>query len=177
MKTGCRFPLHDLHDIRPRLFFFFPFSCPVSPETSLLSPGEFFFLCFGSTRSSLYRRQWHPTTVLLPEKSHESSSLKGCSPWGRWGTERTELLHFHFSLSSIGEGNGNPLHCSCLENPSDGGDWWAAVYGDAQSRRRLKWLSSSSRSSLLLRTSLFSVSRGYSVIAVCWLLNPLLLLM
>ena len=56
----------------------------------------------------------------------------------------TERLCFHFSLSPIGEGNGNPLQCSCLENPRDGGAWWAAVYGVAQSRTRLKWLSSSS---------------------------------
>ena len=54
----------------------------------------------------------------------------------------TEQLHFHFSLSSIGEGNGNPLQCSCLENPRDGGAWWAAIYGVAQSRTRLKRLSS-----------------------------------
>ena len=59
----------------------------------------------------------------------------------------TERLHFHFSLSCIGEGNGNPLQCSCLENPRDGGAWWAAVYGVAQSQTRLKWLSSSSSSS------------------------------
>ena len=58
----------------------------------------------------------------------------------------TERLHFHFSLSSTGEGNGNPLQCSCLENPRDGGAWWAAVYGVAQSRTRLKRLSSSSSS-------------------------------
>ena len=57
----------------------------------------------------------------------------------------TERLHFHFSLSCIGEGNGNPLQCSCLENPRDRGAWWAAVYGVAQSRTRLKQLSSSSR--------------------------------
>ena len=57
----------------------------------------------------------------------------------------TERLHFHFSLSCIGEGNGNPLLCSCLENPRNGGAWWAAVYGVAQSRTRLKRLSSSSR--------------------------------
>ena len=60
----------------------------------------------------------------------------------------TEWLHFHFSLSCIGEGNGNPLQCSCLENPGDGGAWWAAVHGVAQSRTRLKWLSSSSSSLL-----------------------------
>ena len=70
-------------------------------------------------------------------------SLEGCSPWGRWWSDTTERLHFHFSLSCIGEGNGNPLQCSCLENPRDGGAWWAAVYGVAQSRTRLKWVSSS----------------------------------
>ena len=57
----------------------------------------------------------------------------------------TERLHFHCSLSCIGEGNGNPLQCSCLENPRDGGAWWGAVYGVAQSWTRLKRLSSSSR--------------------------------
>ena len=57
------------------------------------------------------------------------------------------LEHFHFSLSCIGEGNGNPLQCSCLGNPRDGGAWWAAVYGVAQSQTRLKRLSSSSSSS------------------------------
>ena len=56
----------------------------------------------------------------------------------------TERLHFQFSLSCIGEGNGNPLQCSCLENPRDGGAWWVAIYGVAQSRTQLKWLSSSS---------------------------------
>ena len=66
------------------------------------------------------RRQWHPTPVLLPGRSHEWRSLEGCSPWGRWGSDTTERLHFHFSLSCIGEGNGNPLQCSCLENPGDG---------------------------------------------------------
>ena len=65
----------------------------------------------------------------------------GCSPWGRQSQTR---LHFHFSLSRLGEGNGNPLQCSCLENPRDGEVWWAAVYGVAQSRTRLKRLSSSS---------------------------------
>ena len=91
-------------------------------------------------------RQWHPTPVLLPGKSHGRRSLVGCSPWGREESDTTERLHFHFSLSCIGEGNGNPLQCSCLENPRDGGTWWAAVYGVAQSRTRLKRLSSSSSS-------------------------------
>ena len=90
------------------------------------------------------RRQWHPTPVLLPGKSHGRRSLVGCSPWGRYESDMTERLHFHFSLSCIGEGNGTPLQCSCLENPRAGGAWWAAVYGVAQSRTRLKWLSSSS---------------------------------
>ena len=67
----------------------------------------------------------------------------GCSPWGREEPDTTERLHFHFSLSYIGEGNGNPLQCSCLENPRDGGAWWAAVYGISQGRTRLKRLSSS----------------------------------
>ena len=98
-------------------------------------------------KGTLRRRQWHPTPVLLPGKSHGWRSLEGCSPWGRWGSDTTERLHFHFSLSCSGEGNGNPLQCSCLENPRDSGAWWAAVYGVAQSRTRLKRLSSSSSSS------------------------------
>ena len=91
-----------------------------------------------------WRRKWQPTPVFLPGESQGQRSLVGCSPWGRWGSDMTERLHFHFSLSCIGEGNGNPLQCSCLENSRDGGAWWAAVYGVAQSRTRLKWLSSSS---------------------------------
>ena len=99
-----------------------------------------------ATQSSiLQRRRWQPTPVLLPGKSHGRRSLVGCSPWGREESNTTERLHFHFSLSCIGEGNGTPLQCSCLENPKDGGAWWAAaVYGVAQSRTRLKRLSSSS---------------------------------
>ena len=91
-----------------------------------------------------YRRQWHPTPVLSPGKSHGQRGLVGCSPWGPEESDTTERLHFHFSLSCIGEGNGNPLQCSCLENPRDRGAWWAAVSGVAQSRIRLKRLSSSS---------------------------------
>ena len=75
------------------------------------------------------RRQWHPTPVLLPGKSHGWRSLVGCSPWGREESDTTERLHFHFSLSCIGEGNGNPLQCSCLENPRDGGAWWLPSMG------------------------------------------------
>ena len=87
---------------------------------------------------------WHPTPVLLPGKSHGQRSLVGSSPWGHSESDTTELLPFHFSLSCTGEGNGNPLQCSCLENPRDGGAWWAAVYGVAQSWTRRKRLSSSS---------------------------------
>ena len=87
--------------------------------------------------------RWHPNPVLLPGKSHGWRSLEGCSPCGCWGLDTTERLHFHFSLSCIGEGNGNPLQCSCLENPRDGGAWWAAVSVVAQSWTRLKRLSSS----------------------------------
>ena len=82
-----------------------------------------------------------------------SSSLAWIIPWmekpgglqsmGSLRVDTTERLHFHFSLSCTGEGNGNPLQCSCLENPRDGGAWWAAVYGVAQSQTRLKRLSSS----------------------------------
>ena len=88
------------------------------------------------------RRQWDPTPVLLPGKSHGWRSLVGCSPWGREESETTEQLHFHFSLSCIGEGNGTPLQCPCLENPRDSGAWWAAIYGVAQCQTRLKRLSS-----------------------------------
>ena len=102
---------------------------------------------FGSWWTFAWRRQWHPTPVLLPGKSHGRRSLVGCSPWGREDT--TEWLHFHFSLSRIGEGNGTPLQCSRLENPRDRGAWWAAVSGVAQSRTRLKRLRSSSSSSTL----------------------------
>ena len=92
----------------------------------------------------------------MPEKAMapHSSTLAWKVPWteepgrlqsmGSLRLDTTEWLHFHFSLSCIGEGNGNPLQCSCLENPRDGGAWWAAVYGVAQSRSRLKRLSSSS---------------------------------
>ena len=99
------------------------------------------------------RRQWHPTPVLLLGKSHGWRSLVGCRPWCREESDTTERLHFHFSLSFIGEGNGNPLQCSCLQNPRDGGAWWAAVYGVAQSQTQLKRLSSSS-------------SRGLSVLLI-----------
>ena len=79
------------------------------------------YVLLGVTALLNWRRQWQPTPVLLPGKSHGRRSLVGCSPWGREELDTTEGLHFHFSLSCIGEGNGNPLQCSCLENPRDGG--------------------------------------------------------
>ena len=75
----------------------------------------------------------------------------GCSPLGRQELDTIEQLHVHFSLSCIGEGNGNPLQCSCLENPRDRGAWWAAIYGVAQSWTRLKRLSSSSKITLVTK--------------------------
>ena len=104
-------------------------------------PRDHLVQCLMGCNLTMRRRQWHPTPVLLPGKSHGRRSLVGCSPWGHKELDTTERLHFHFSPSCIGEGNGNPLQCSCLENPRDGGAWWAAVYGVAQSRTRLKWLS------------------------------------
>ena len=92
----------------------------------------------------LERRKWQPTPVFLTRESCGQRSLVGCCPWGHEESDMTERLHFHFSLSCIGDGNGNPLQCSCLENSRDGGAWWAAIYGVTQSRTRLKWLSSSS---------------------------------
>ena len=74
-----------------------------------------------------------PTPVFLPGGPHEWRSLVDCSPWSHEELDTTEQLHFHFSLSCIVEGNGNPLQCSCLENPRDGGVWWAAVYVVTQS--------------------------------------------
>ena len=91
-----------------------------------------------------WRRKWQPALVFLPGESQGWGSLVGCRLWGRTESDMTERLHFRFSLSCIGDGHGNPLQCSCLENPRDGGAWWAAVYGLAQSRTRLKRLSSSS---------------------------------
>ena len=103
-------------------------------------------------RNILYiHRQVYPEKAMA---SH-SSTLAWKIPWtqepGRLQSMRSLwvghdwALHFHFSISRIGEGNGNPLQCSCLENPRDRGSWWAAVYGVVQSRTRLKRLSSSSR--------------------------------
>ena len=81
------------------------------------------YIYFLKEQRSIQRRQWQPTPVLLPGKSHGQRRLVGCSPWGREELDTTELLHFHFSLSCIGEGKGNPLQYSCLENPRDSRAW------------------------------------------------------
>ena len=112
---------------------------------------------FFSAQLSLGEGNGNPTPVLSPGKSHGQRSLVGCSPCGRTELDATERLHFHFSLSRIGEENGNPLHCSCLENARDGGAWWAATYGVPQSWTRLKRLSSSSSSSFLYSPTLTSI--------------------
>ena len=97
----------------------------------------------------IWRRQWHSTPVLLPGKSHGWRSLEGCSPGVAEGWTRLSDFTFTFSLSCIGEGTCTPLQRSCLENPRDGGAWWAAVHGVAKSWTRLKRLGSSSSSRCL----------------------------
>ena len=122
-----------------------PFLLTARPHCSSFSlnfnPVNWYFVaCFitdllmNSKIVKYWRRQWHPTPVLLSGKSMDGGAWLGCSPWGREELDMTEWLPFHFSLSCIGEENGSPLQCSCLENPRDGGAWWAAVYGVAQSR-------------------------------------------
>ena len=100
------------------------------------------------TTNQLGRRQWQPHSSTLAWKIPWTEEPGRLSPWGRGELDTTEQLHFHFSLSCIGEGNGNPLQCSCLENPRDGGAQWAAIYGVAQSLTQLKRLSSSSSKQL-----------------------------
>ena len=106
-----------------------------------------YFLLQWLVRGSLFINLYYAYTSEKAMAPH-SSTLAWKIPWteepgrlqsmGSLRVDTTERLHFHFSLSCIGEGNNNPLQCSCLENPRDGGAWWAAVYGVAQSRTRLK---------------------------------------
>ena len=128
-QKGCLFGFAD--DIEKQM------KNDLTLSSTLPKNDDFQFLFFRHICSWRWRRQWHPTPVLLPGKFHGRRSLVGCSPWGREESDTTEWLHFHFSLSCIGEGNGSPLQCSRLENPRDGGAWWAAVCGVAQSRTRL----------------------------------------
>ena len=122
--------------IKPRSLALQADSLPAEPQGKPRIQLTWLFLV--NIRSLFRRRQWHPTPVLLPGKSHGWRSLVGCRLWGPTESDTTERLHFHFSLSCIGEGNGNPLQCSCLENPWDGGAWWAAIYGIVKSQTRLK---------------------------------------
>ena len=146
----------------------------VAPNLSLIAPLHFlnsssFQCCFGTALlwvRTLCFPEWSPTqtpesTCFLQILAHKLkqkiltwyphiAQILGSECWSHQAAPVGDRLHFHFSLSSIGEGNGNPLQCSCLENPRDGGAWWAAVYGVAQSRTLLKWLSCSSNWILLV---------------------------
>ena len=97
-------------------------------HTQILIEVFFFFLVFLMFASHIREGNGNLLPVLLSGKSHGWRSLVG-SPWGRQESGMTERLHLHFSLSCIGEGNGHPLQCSCLENPRDKGAWWAASMG------------------------------------------------
>ena len=110
------------HELMPRMKLCLKFSkilsqlsCPNPRCSSLLwaheglAQMERIYLCSAMGILGLYRRRWHPTPILLPAKSHGQGSLVGCHPWGHEELDMTERLHFHFSLSCIGDGNGNPL--------------------------------------------------------------------
>ena len=112
--------------------------CPPQKTISTFGGSNGMYNSIIAVLPRIRRRQWQPTPVLLLGKSDGQRSLVGCSPWGREESDTTERLHFHFSLSCVGEGNDNPLQRSCLENPREAGAWWAAIYGVAQSRTRLK---------------------------------------
>ena len=126
-----------------------------------------------------------PHSSTLAWKSHGWRSLVGCSPWGHKESDMTEWLHLYFSLSRIGEGNGNPLYCSCLENPRDGGAWWAAVYGVAQSWTRLKQCSSSKLQyyicfrctvlwfNIFIDYTLFGFIIKYLLYSLCCIIHPI----
>ena len=116
-------------------------TCVCMAESLCCYPETIITLLIGYTLIQNWRRKWQPTPVLLPGKSHGRRNLVGCSPWDHWESDTTEWLQFHFSLSCIDEGNGNPLQYSCLENPRDRGAWWAAVYEVTQGQTWLKQLS------------------------------------
>ena len=90
---------------------------------SIINTFKYFKACF----VQVMEKAMLPHSSTLAWKIPWMEELEGCSSWGCWGSDMTEWLHFHFSLSCIGEGNGNPLQCSCLENPRDGGAWWPSM--------------------------------------------------
>ena len=142
-NLGCRFLPFTTFNIS----CLFLMACRVSAERSAVKHMRFpLYVTFYFFLSAFRRRWWQSTSVLLPGKSYGQRSLVGCSPW-RCSAQSAERLHFHFSLSCIGEGNGNPLQCSCWEKPRDRGARWAVVYRIAQSWTWMKWLSSSGSSS------------------------------
>ena len=114
-----------------------------------LSPEWFvtLFSLFFAWLTLCRRRQWHPTPVLLPGKSHGRRGLVGCSPWVPRSQTRLSDFTFTFHFHALEKEMATHSSILALENPRDGGAWWAAVYGVAWSRTRLKWLSSSSSSS------------------------------
>ena len=117
--TGLKF---EINKATERLFFFvWLFS--LSTRFEIHSFDCLNILIYYCIVFEWWRRQWHPIPVLLPGKSHGWRSLVGCSPWGRWGSDTTERLHFHFPLSCMGEGNGNPLQCS----PGESQGWESLV--------------------------------------------------
>ena len=134
--------LEEISSLSHSIVFLYFFAL-ITEEGFLISPYYSLELCtqmgisFLSPLPFNWRRQWQPTSVLLPGECHGWRSLVGYSPWGHLESDMTERLHFHFSLSCIGGGNGNPLQCSCLENPRDRGACWAAIYGVTQSWAQL----------------------------------------
>ena len=120
-SSQCTSPGHPVSCIKPGLVVYFTysnihvsilFSQIIPPSPSPTESKSLFFISVSLLPSGIEghrRRQWHPTPVLLPGKSHGLRSLVGCSPWGRKESDPTEQLHFHFPLSCIGEGNSNPL--------------------------------------------------------------------
>ena len=161
--TGCRAGGEGCRGIWRG--FLYAWSSPVSWPWWWLRDSVF----LSKLRTWRQKRQWQLTPGFLPGESHQWRSLVGCSPLGLWESDMTKRLHLHFSLSCIGEGNGTPLQCSCLENPRDGGAFWAAIYGVAQSWTWLKRLSRS-RSS---RTGRSNRILGKHLFLLYWLCQSL----
>ena len=116
-----------------------------------------------------------PHASALAWESQGWGNPGGCRPWGRTESDTAERLHSHFSLSYIGEGNGNTLQCSCLENPRDSGAWWAAVYGVAERWTQPKWLSSSNYKTAqvngLLKTKVVCILKHYQGISITYIVH------